>query len=131
MDIEERSPYLYSVIYSLFLFYQTVRIRKGDIMRLPEVLWAAPLSVRLQSGTNRLFASVYDALDFLEHEWPIRHGQGYERAVTTCRGALNRSVPSAVAREAFIGACMEANMQTSGVAAHYHARSGPHGKPLA
>lgn len=46
-----------------------------------------------------------------------RHGQGYERAVTACRGALNRSVPSAVAREAFIGACIEANMHTSAVAA--------------
>lgn len=63
-------------------------------MRLPEIPWIVPLSVRLQSGSNRIFASVYDALDFLEHEWPIRHGQGYERAVITCRGALNRSVPA-------------------------------------
>ena len=100
-------------------------------MRLPEILWAVPLSVRLQSGTNRIFASVYDALDFLEHEWPIRHGQAYERAVAACRAALNSSVPSAVAREAFIGACLEAGMATSAVAAHYHARLGPHGnKPL-
>ncbi|MEI3856014.1 MULTISPECIES: DUF982 domain-containing protein [unclassified Ensifer] len=100
-------------------------------MRLPEIPWTVPLSVRLQSGANRIFASVYDALDFLEHEWPLRHGQGYERAVTTCRGALSHSVPSAVAREAFIGACLEAGMATSAVAAHYHARSGSHGnKPL-
>ncbi|SDA99390.1 DUF982 domain-containing protein [Sinorhizobium sp. NFACC03] len=101
-------------------------------MRLPEIPWAVPLSVRLQSGTNRIFASVYDALDFLEHEWRIRHGQGYERAIMTCRGALNHTVPSAVASEAFIGACFEAGMVTSAVAAHYHARSGPRGnKPLA
>ncbi|MEI2302446.1 DUF982 domain-containing protein [Ensifer sp. MJa1] len=96
-------------------------------MRLPEVLWAVPLSVRLQSGTNRIFASVYDALDFLEHEWPVRHGQGYERSVIMCRGALNHSVPSAVAREAFIGACLEAGMATSEIVAHDPARSGPHG----
>ncbi|MBD9639027.1 DUF982 domain-containing protein [Ensifer sp. ENS07] len=101
-------------------------------MRLPEIPWTVPLSVRLQSGTNRIFASVYDALDFLEHEWPIRHGQDYERAIMTCLGALNQSVPPAVAREAFIGACLEAGMAASAVASHYHARSGPHGnKPLA
>ncbi|WP_429809435.1 DUF982 domain-containing protein [Ensifer sp. B1-9] len=101
-------------------------------MRLPEIPWAVPLSVRLQSGSNRIFASVYDALDFLEHEWPIRHGQGYERAVITCRCALNRSVPATVARDAFIGACLEAGMATSAVANHYHhGGPGSHGnKPL-
>ncbi|HEV7305095.1 DUF982 domain-containing protein [Ensifer sp.] len=101
-------------------------------MRLPELPWTVPLSVRLQSGADRIFASVYDALDFLEHEWPIRHGQGYERAIETCRAALNYSLPPAVAREAFIGACLEAGMATKGVPAHYHARPGHHGnKPLA
>ncbi|WP_173515475.1 DUF982 domain-containing protein [Ensifer sesbaniae] len=101
-------------------------------MRLPEIPWAVPLSVRLQSGSNRIFASVYDALDFLEHEWPIRHGQGYKRAVMTCRGALNHSVPAAAAREAFIGACFEAGMATSAVATHHHVRSrSPGNKPLA
>lgn len=101
-------------------------------MRLPEIPWVVPLSVRLQSGSNRIFASVYDALDFLEHEWPLRHGQGYERAVTTCRAALNRSVPAAVARDAFIGACLEAGMATSAVANNYHhACPGSHGnKPI-
>ncbi|MBD9641754.1 DUF982 domain-containing protein [Ensifer sp. ENS07] len=60
---------------------------------------------------------VYGALDFLEHEWPVRHGAGYERGIVTCRDALNRSVSSAVAREAFIGVCLEAGMATSTVAA--------------
>ncbi|MBD9597800.1 MULTISPECIES: DUF982 domain-containing protein [unclassified Ensifer] len=39
-----------------------------------------PLSVRLQPGTNRIFASFYDAPDFLEHEWPIRHAAMSEQS---------------------------------------------------
>ncbi|WP_376766657.1 DUF982 domain-containing protein, partial [Rhizobium leguminosarum] len=40
-------------------------------------------------------------------------GQGHERhqrAVKTCRGVLNGSIPSIVAREAFVAACLEAGM---------------------
>jgi hypothetical protein len=66
--------------------------------------------VRLSNGLTHTFASVYEALDFLENEWPLRKGERYERAVRTCRRALNRMTPAAVAREAFIAACLEAGM---------------------
>ena len=72
--------------------------------------WAYPLKVRLQNGLERIFPTVNEALDFLEHEWPLRRGERYQRAVKACRGALNRATPPAVARETFIAACLEAGM---------------------
>lgn len=79
-------------------------------MLLNEIPWTIPLTVRLSNCLTRTFTSVYEALDFLENEWPLRKGERYERAVRTCRRALNRMTPAAVAREAFIAACLEAGM---------------------
>jgi len=79
-------------------------------MNIPDLPWSAPLHVRLQCGVERTFSSVYEALDFLENEWPLRKGERYERALRLCRGALNKFTSAAVAREAFIAACIEANM---------------------
>jgi hypothetical protein len=79
-------------------------------MHIPDLPWRAPVNVRLQCGLERTFRSVYDALDFLENEWPLRRGERYERAVRKCRAALKRLVPNEVAREAFIAAGFEAGM---------------------
>lgn len=72
--------------------------------------WRAPVNVRLQCGLERTFLSVYDALDFLENEWPLRRGDRYERDLRKSRAALRRLVPGEVARESFIAACFEAGM---------------------
>ncbi|RWX25122.1 DUF982 domain-containing protein [Rhizobium leguminosarum] len=37
-------------------------------------------------------------------------GERHERAAKTCRGALNGAIPSIVAREAFVAACLKAGM---------------------
>ncbi|KGD96361.1 DUF982 domain-containing protein [Rhizobium sp. YS-1r] len=79
-------------------------------MYIPDMPFRAPVTIRLQSGLERSFGSVYDALDFLENEWPLKHGERYQRAVRRCRAALNRMLPTEVAREAFIAACLEAGM---------------------
>lgn len=75
-------------------------------MLLNEIPWTIPLTVRLSNGLTHSFASVYEALDFLENEWPLRRGERYERAVRTCRrgvepddaggsgaGSLHRRLP--------------------------------------
>ncbi|RVN24645.1 DUF982 domain-containing protein, partial [Sinorhizobium meliloti] len=49
-------------------------------MLLNEIPWTIPLTVRLSNGLTHTFASVYEALDFLENEWPLRKGERYERA---------------------------------------------------
>lgn len=79
-------------------------------MHIAEVPFTVPVTIRLQCGLDHTFHSVYDALDFLEGEWPLRHGQRYDRAVELCRKALKRLVSGEVAREAFIAACLEASM---------------------
>ncbi|MDQ0323502.1 DNA-directed RNA polymerase subunit K/omega [Pararhizobium capsulatum DSM 1112] len=84
-----------------------------------DIEWNLPLRVTLPSGLVRTFSGVYEALDFLEHEWPLKHGERYERAVTACRRALCLSASSAVAREAFVAACFEAGMENiQGVIPH-------------
>ncbi|MCV9963079.1 DUF982 domain-containing protein [Pararhizobium sp. BT-229] len=79
-------------------------------MTIRDIPWNHPLKVRLQNGLERTFTSVYEALDFLESEWLLKKGERYERAVSSCRRALNRMTPVAVAREAFVAACLEAGM---------------------
>ena len=83
-------------------------------MNVRDVPWNPPLRVTLQSGLQRTFASAYEALDFLENEWPIRQGRRYEGALNSCGRALARSTPASVAREAFIAACVEAGVTVSG-----------------
>jgi hypothetical protein len=79
-------------------------------MLINDVSWTRPVTVRLQNGLERTFVGAYDALDFLQNEWPLRHGEPYERAVKTCCGALGGATPLAVSREAFVAACLEDGM---------------------
>ncbi|ASP86730.1 DUF982 domain-containing protein [Sinorhizobium meliloti] len=76
---------------------------------MKEIPWRVPLSVRLQNGIERRFCGPYDALDFLEHEWP-NHGRRFHRAVRDCRAALSSLQTAEVARRSFIDACIEASM---------------------
>lgn len=77
---------------------------------LADVYFSTPLLVSFANGLTRTFHSVHEALDFLENEWPLRHGERYRRACEKCRAALLRHTPVAIAREAFIAACLEAGM---------------------
>ncbi|WP_426239291.1 DUF982 domain-containing protein [Pararhizobium sp. DWP1-1-3] len=75
-----------------------------------DILWSQPLKVTLHAGIDRTFGSVYEALDFLENEWPQKRGECYDRAVFACRQGLNGVAPTELAREAFIAACLEAGL---------------------
>jgi hypothetical protein len=75
-----------------------------------DVAWPIPLKVRLQNGLNRRFSSVYEALDFLESEWPLKKGERHDRAISLCHRALKGMTPPAAAREEFVAACLEAGM---------------------
>lgn len=79
-------------------------------MQLTETFWLKPVSVRLQDGREHTFISIEESLEFLENEWPLRNGRHQMRAIDLCRSAINRLVSSEVARETFVGACIEANM---------------------
>jgi hypothetical protein len=97
-------------------------------MQINDVSWTRPVTVRLQCGLERSFVGVHDALDFLENEWPLRHGERYDRAVKTCRGAMNGATPLIISREAFVAACLEADM--AAVIAPRKAITQPHLRPV-
>lgn len=88
-------------------------------MYLSEMPWSVPVYVTFQNGTDRIFTSVLDALDFLENEWPRRTGPRYRLAVERCQSALQRMTPIGVAREAFLDACLEAGLPASSGAGHF------------
>jgi hypothetical protein len=84
------------------------RAQKETIMPTTEISWQQPITVQLQNGAERRFTGAYEALDFLENEWPIRRGGHYDNAIRLCRAALLRATPVEAAREAFVAACLEA-----------------------
>ncbi|WP_072642858.1 DUF982 domain-containing protein [Sinorhizobium americanum] len=77
-----------------------------------EVPWRRPLWVTLQNGMRRQFCGLYDALDFLENEWPS-HGPLHARAVGACRAALHHPEYASSARNCFMAACVEASFACS------------------
>ena len=79
-------------------------------MHVLENYWLKPISVALLSGITRTFYSVEDSIDFLENEWPTCFGLHHRRAHDLCRAAQKKLTSLEVAREAFIGACLEAAM---------------------
>ena len=72
--------------------------------------WNIPVELELPCGLTRRFLNAYDALDFLEAEWPTRRGIAYQRAVLLCRNALRSPRASELARAAFIAAADETGM---------------------
>lgn len=100
-----------------------------------DVLWANPVTIMLTNGLEKSFSSISDALDFLEFEWPSRHGAYHDSAVVACRNALKQMTPPAVAREYFFAACLEAGFRPktgthSGLAAQGGAHAQSHSRPL-
>ncbi|WP_072375981.1 DUF982 domain-containing protein [Rhizobium tibeticum] len=75
-----------------------------------DIPWSNPLKVTISAGMDRTFASVFDALDYLENEWPRKRGDRYDRAVLACRRGVNGLASAEVAREAFIAACLESGL---------------------
>ncbi|MBL0371364.1 DUF982 domain-containing protein [Rhizobium sp. KVB221] len=88
-------------------------------MMILDIPWTKPVTVELQCGMRRLFRGAYDALDFLENEWPIRKGSHYRQAVRLCRVALSRTSYAEAAHDAFVAACSEAMLYCG------------HGRPVA
>jgi hypothetical protein len=79
-------------------------------MPVIDTLWSKPVTVRLADGVHHTFHSIEDATDFLENQWPTKFGIHHRRALDLCRAAQKRFVSREMAREAFIGACLEACM---------------------
>ncbi|MBZ7927273.1 DUF982 domain-containing protein (plasmid) [Ensifer adhaerens] len=90
-----------------------------------QLLLMAPVVVRMKDGTRRVFGSVNDVLELLEGEQLVYRGRKYGRAVQTCRRALKRITPVAIAREAFIYACRDAGILAEGNGLHSNEQQWP------
>ncbi len=77
-------------------------------MLLNDMPFAQPFIVRMHCGLERKFLNTYDALDFLENEWPVRAGTCYRLALDCCRAALSGTGSVLAARNALAEACLEA-----------------------
>jgi hypothetical protein len=87
---------------------------------LADIYFSVPLRVSFPNGLTRSFESLHDTLDFLENEWPLRHGERYRRACDKCRAAIQRMTPVSIAREAFVAACLEAGLPVQAVSPAWH-----------
>lgn len=72
--------------------------------------WKTPVEIVLQSGLVRSFKHPYDALDFLEYEWPTRRGAARRQAIVWCLRALEAAHVGNLARRAFMRAAHEAGL---------------------
>lgn len=57
-------------------------------MLLNDVKWEKPVTISLENGAPRIFTGVYEAFDFLQHEWPERGDKAHEQALRLCRASL-------------------------------------------
>lgn len=80
-------------------------------MRNYEMPFSRPFSVRMPSGLERIFLNAYDALDFLENEWPARSGPFHAAAVSACQATLKGYGSCRRASEALFDACVEAGLE--------------------
>jgi hypothetical protein len=71
-------------------------------MMIKDVKWQEPVMITLQNGMHRKFQSVYDAYDFLMHEWALPIGHNYQDAVRACIAVLDENGCREAARQAFV-----------------------------
>jgi hypothetical protein len=70
--------------------------------------WKTPVYVRIGHGASETINGPQQALNYLSMRWPAERGSRYSQAKAVCAGAVDRTVYSEVAREAFIAAAIEA-----------------------
>ena len=78
-------------------------------MLLNDVKWEKPVTISLENGAPRIFTGVYEAFDFLQHEWPERGDKAHEQALRLCRASLMGDVAGEIARTAFVAASRQAS----------------------
>lgn len=81
-----------------------------------DTYWKKPVHLVLQSGLARSFRHPYDALDFLEYEWPTRRGAARRQAIVWCLRAIEAAHVGELARRAFMKAAHEAGLPLHGAA---------------
>lgn len=72
--------------------------------------WLTPVYVRIGFGIPEAIRQPRDALSFMLFRWPPRRGDAFHRAKYACSMAVAGTQSWESAREAFIRACIEAQV---------------------
>jgi hypothetical protein len=75
-----------------------------------EVRWAAPVAIRIGKRPSEFIHGPAEAIDYLEHRWPLHDGPHLDAAKRRCVEAMNHMAHIENAREAFIAAAAEAHV---------------------
>lgn len=79
-------------------------------MQPDEILWNAPVRVRVGYGFAETIRGPRQALEYLNWRWPVREGTYYLKAMRECAAGLQRKISAEAARETFVLASIEARM---------------------
>ncbi|MGV1873744.1 DUF982 domain-containing protein [Agrobacterium rosae] len=74
--------------------------------------WQEPVEIKAPKSGNQTVHGPFAALIFLLDEWPNLRGPAYLKAKTICRAALAGRKSVEEARETFLRAVREANLQS-------------------
>lgn len=72
--------------------------------------WLDPVALKLPELGIRTVENTYDAAAYLMEEWPVDHGEAYDRALRMCLLSIRGKKQPATARRAFIDAANEAHI---------------------
>ncbi|WP_080725092.1 DUF982 domain-containing protein [Neorhizobium galegae] len=70
--------------------------------------WNKAVSVRIGDGISDAIGGPGEAFEALNNRWPAEHGPHYVEAKRLCSMAVGGTLSAEIAREAFIGAAIEA-----------------------
>jgi hypothetical protein len=72
------------------------------------VSWSVPVAICIGKRPAEFVHGPAEAIDYLEHRWPLHRGDHFESARRRCVEAMNNLGHPDAAREAFIAAAAEA-----------------------
>lgn len=73
-----------------------------------DVLWGAPVRLRIGNGMTERVCCPSEALYYLNFRWPAIRGRHHAGAMASCAAALEGKLATEFAKDAFARACEEA-----------------------
>jgi hypothetical protein len=72
--------------------------------------WNKAVSIRIGTGISDAIKGPGEAFEALNNRWPAERGSHYDAAKRLCSMAVGGTLSAEIAREAFIGAALEASV---------------------
>ncbi|MBB3316870.1 MULTISPECIES: DUF982 domain-containing protein [unclassified Rhizobium] len=82
----------------------------NTISHATEPRWAAPVAIRIGARPSEHIHGPAEAVDYLEHRWPIENSMHLEAAKRRCVEAMNYLAHLEASRDAFVAAAVEAKV---------------------